>query len=51
MTKQAGRIVKPEQKMELNFKLHFGVWMVEDGDNLRLPTADELREFIGDAAL
>lgn len=51
MTQQTSRIVKPEAKPKLNFRLHLGVWFVEDGDNWRLPTAEELREFLGGVAL
>jgi len=51
MTQQASRIVRPEPPKKLKFRSICGVWMVEEGDNWRLPTADELREFIGDVAL
>ncbi len=51
LTQQTSRIVKQETKPKLNFRLHLGVWFVEEGDNWRLPTADELKEFVGDVAL
>lgn len=51
MTQQASRIVKPEPKPKLNFRSIGGVWLVEDADSFRLPTAEELKQFIGDVAL
>lgn len=51
LTQQASRIVKPEPKKKPKFMMQFGIWMIEDGDNWRLPTAEELKQFIGGVAL
>lgn len=51
MTQQTSRIVKPEPPKKLKFVSIGGIWLVEDANSYRVPTADELKEFIGDVAL
>lgn len=47
----AGEIIKtgiyePKPK-QLNFQIVTGIWMVDDGDGWRSPTAEELEEHTG----
>lgn len=51
MAQQTSRIVRPEPKPKLKFVTIGGLWLIDDVDGFRLPTADELKEFIGDVAL
>lgn len=47
----SGEIIKtgiyaPKPK-QLNFQIVMGIWMVDDGDGWRSPTAEELEEMTG----